>query len=117
MAEISQELVERMATVIRAYAHSDGSHIKTGRSVHAELLAVASELPVPVDPDLLEAREVAASYCQKGSYISISAGEASANHIRAGLRDDDTFVQAMLAAIKRGKEIARQSPPADGERS
>ncbi len=102
---IPEELVERMATLLSRMVKWNRSF---GLACDAtEARAIVALLPKPVDPDLIEAREIAASHSTKGSFISISAGELTAEHIRAGIRDDDVFVRAIATAIKRGRELAQ----------
>jgi hypothetical protein len=69
---------------------------------------IAEHEPPPVDPLLIEARKVAASFAKPNAYISFSAGSASAERTLAGTDDDSIFVQAVLEALKRGMELARE---------
>jgi hypothetical protein len=54
---------------------------------------------VPVDPDLVEAREICANLCN-----------LTGERYRSGELDDTGFVRIALAALKRGKELAGGQP-------
>lgn len=106
--EISPELVERMVALVRAYGHGAGLAFEqaTGRSVFAEAMLLADLLPEPVDPDLIEAREIVAS--GHDVYAAESPWHANeAVKVRAG-QDDRLFrVADTFAGIKRGRELER----------
>lgn len=55
----------------------------------------------PVDPDLLEAREIAAQGCDD------CLMPATAHEIRNGVKDKSREVKTALAALRRGREIER----------
>jgi hypothetical protein len=74
---------------------------------HPMFLALAATLreynwQPPVDPDLVEARKVAADTC-----ASLGGNEGYVEHMRRGSYDCDREVQTALAAIKRGRELER----------
>lgn len=100
---ISDELVERMVAAVRQHAsgsaevlqRSDGEY----RSLYAECMAIAAELPQSVDPDLLEARKCAVPYV-----------DALTSDILEGGYDSSSQVSAALAAIKRGRALERGEP-------
>ena len=96
MTESSPALVERAIQMVRDTA-SDRF------SVHAlatEARAIVAELPVPVDPDLIEARKIAEQRSRfKGYFYEPQA-------FFSGARDDGDDVQTALAGIRLGKELA-----------
>lgn len=104
--DISPELVERMVAHIQHMAETcaDRPSIRgRARADWDELHAIAALLPKPVDPDLIEAREVGASCCDgRQPWLFIMQPEAW----RAGSNDDTHKMQLVLAAIKRGRELA-----------
>lgn len=59
-------------------------------------------LPDPIDPDLLEAREMVAKYYEG------RAGPAAARRTREGDYDGSAFLVLALAALKRGRELAKE---------
>lgn len=63
---------------------------------------LAREGWVPVDPDLIEARQVAEALAGE-----LRWGEVSQRAIRAGKSDGYWIVRSSLAAIKRGRELER----------
>ena len=69
-------------------------------SVAIAAARLAREGWTPVDPDLIEAREIVANTCR-------DAGNA--NYWRAGDGDCDDILRIAIAAIKRGKELAGSS--------
>lgn len=94
MTEYDPQIVERMVALVREL-HED--HVKHGsydivQDFVAKTAAIIAELPAPVDPDLLLAREVAAE--------TASIGDWSAQ-VLAGARDNEKPVRCSLAAIKR----------------
>lgn len=101
-AEIGQEgLWERMVDLIRDL-HAD--HLKHGAHDYlqdfvARTAAIVAELPVPIDPDLIEAREIAADRWDR------EAMDGWAQIVLAGSCDHHTDVQLALKAIKRGREL------------
>lgn len=60
MTDLSPETVERMVALVRRMAGYAGVYPK-GEAAHefvSEASAIAADLPEPVDPDLVEAREI-----------------------------------------------------------
>lgn len=102
MSEINPELYARMEKLVR--------RIVTERDTypHAILIAVEMEaraivtlLPDdPVDPDLIAAREIAASTPEDETTVW-----AEDDDIRAGDHDDHFVVRLALAAIKQGRAL------------
>lgn len=101
--EVEPELVERMANAIRRHARGL-VNMREGYTVEAEFRAIASELPEPVDPDLIEARRIAAT-----AYQASGGSKIAVRGVLDGNRDDDWDVIACLTAIKRGRELAQVS--------
>lgn len=101
MTKIDDALVERMTVLIRAWAHDESYYPFRGYGETIdEAKAVSALLPEPVDPDLVEARTLAWEHsdCKK-SY--------SQSFVMDGRADNGTAVKAMLAAIKRGREMQK----------
>lgn len=90
MSDISPELVERMTQLVRVMAK--GHILKS--AAFDEAYEIAAALPEPVDPDLIEARKMAAD--QSGG----------AQYFLSGACDDWSNVRLALSAIKRGRELA-----------
>ncbi len=106
--EISPELVDRMMACIRAgVAWADNRSAKVSNATDTENLdearAIVALLPEPVDPDRIEGRNVAAT-----AHMDMHGYESTAEAIRAGRHDDWILVIGCVAAIKRGRELAKQ---------
>lgn len=96
--ERAVELVNtRTAGMMDYTASSVASH---NPSLVAFAAYIAAHEEPPVDPLLIEAREIA------GAQIG---GSAEVN-IRIGNHDRETLVQAVLTALRRGMELAKQEP-------
>lgn len=114
MTQPSPEAVERMMAHFRAVV-AKYAHVKDdGGAMNPELeeaRAIVAMLPEPVDPDLIEAREIAASECRKVGATaaaeqietSIAAPETIGDHFN---KSNAAIVGAALAAIKRGRALA-----------
>jgi hypothetical protein len=88
MTEISDALKERMVSLVRGA-------VNAGRMTAerwAEANRIVAELPAPVDPDLLLAREVCVEDTERRFY---------SEDLRSGKWDGSTEVRTALAAIKR----------------
>jgi len=99
---LHQDLVERMVELVRDL-HAD--HVKHGSHDYVQdfvlrTAAIVAELPNPVDPDLIEARKVAAETFYRGVTDDVLAGEYD---------DKGRVVKCCLAGIKRGRELEHQS--------
>ena len=100
---ISAELVERMVAHFRSVA-SKYAHVQAGSGNFndelAEVRAIAAALPVPADPDWIEAGEIVRA-----------AGFSACRWDPATMRDPDyRYMHHMIYdAIKRGRELERQS--------
>lgn len=92
--QIPQVLVDRMVALVRRCA--DSAMASGDLYTMREASAIVAELPAPIDPDLLIAREVAAAH----RYRQPSPNGAR-DDILAGRYDDWDCVQVTLAAIKR----------------
>jgi hypothetical protein len=100
--EIPAELVERMVALVRQIA---GPWPLIDHVQRHEARAIAALLPEPVDPDLIEAREIALKYGLPGIMHY-----RTTNQTRDGACDDMLAVQLVLEAIKRGRELAKRDP-------
>lgn len=101
--EISAELIDRMARLLRQQVDSL-KHYSEDSVTDAvkEARAIVAELPEPVDADLLEARKLA---CENSRW------ERNCDQWRAteeGRQDHIPMVRAALAAIKRGRALERE---------
>lgn len=105
MSEIPLELVERMAAHLRecSTAHNVRPRDPDAQRRYDEMQAIAAELPAPVDPDLVEARKIAASF-------SYRVGTDSHARVINGSDDSSLNVRETLAGIKRGRELALATP-------
>lgn len=87
---------------------SDWRDATYARAVRLFAAHIAEHEDPPVDPLLDEARKIAgdvmASHCSSGQIYS----SGSINSVRTGNEDGSVFVQAALAALKRGIELARK---------
>jgi len=103
MSEISQEVVERMVSLVRKM-EPEGSHSRSytlRREDYVEAHAIAALLPEPVDPDLIEARRIALKNAKDRGYFHTPACYLAGDH------DESDDVQIALAAIKRGRALER----------
>ena len=110
MSEISQELAQRMAALVRdLYA----DHIKHGAHDYvqdfvARTAAIVAELPNPVDPVLLKAREIrAARYEADGDGSDEEHRQRWARFMRDGAYDDDRETANVIEGIRAGIEMAK----------
>lgn len=85
---IDPALVERMVALVRAAA--EGQHIEAGRA--RDILKALEQ-----DSDLLEAREIAKPWLIYDGAYSIDNGYC----------DDQPAMKAVLAAIRRGRQLER----------
>lgn len=107
VSDISPEVVERMVALVRDVA--DGEPVyrnELAATWEVEARAIAALLPEPIDPDLIEARKI-------GAEIARRSGNDIQQILRpdcweSGVNDDTHKMQLMLAAIKRGRELAAQ---------
>ncbi len=102
---IAPETIDRMVEVIRSAAAAEWC----GKipSYITEARAIAALLPAPVDPDLVEAREVAGDAMASPSGIHCYA-TGSIVAVRTGKDDSHPMVVAALRALKRGRELQGQ---------
>lgn len=103
-SRISDDVVERMVRAIKAYANGNLLEARlNGRTVHTEMLELASalpEFPSPVDPDLIEARK----WCiDRANDLGL---DEAADRVARGDGDENPTVRDYLAGIKRGRELA-----------
>lgn len=71
-------------------------------SWQTEALAIVALLPKPVDPDLIEAREYHLLACG-----GVDCDPGLVQDVRRGGQDRSDFMQALLAAIKHGRELQK----------
>lgn len=100
--DISPELVERMVALVRQCA-GQPLHGQALHDVDVEAQSIVAQLPEPIDPDLMEARQIAAFH----------AGAARDGTMN-GEWDNSLYVQNALKGIKRGRELASLSQPGVG---
>lgn len=73
---------------------------------------IAKHEEPPVDPLLVEARDIVARQYQAGlRYVSFQNGDGDvcARNIRSGMEDKGAFVQTVLTALRRGVELGKSS--------
>ena len=114
MSEISQELVGRMAALVRGMAEHEpfimpATHGTAASDDYARAKIIAAELPVPVDPDLIAAREVVCGY-HHDKHPESPWHVEQAELVRSGRNDRMLDVQAAYFGIKRGRELAGERP-------
>lgn len=109
MTDLSPETVGKLVALVRRMALADKAEfvaMGTGcREAYAEADAIVAELPEPVDPDLAEARAMAASFSDRN--------DVSHADFMNGDMDSGDEVQQLLAAIKRGRALAGGDRHAD----
>ena len=100
--EITPELQARMVALVRQMHEKGRDRIEFSMpardwtsEAYAEARAIVAELPAPVDPDLLIAREVA---CNNSRW---TLGDAQWMAVIEGRQDHIPMVKCALAAIKR----------------
>jgi len=108
MSDIPEWAVKR-ATDLTSEAMKDGSWLPIGGHASAAFARyIAEHEEPPVDPLLIEAREIAAAA------IEAVPGEWSRHppdSYRAGEHDDEPGLKAIVTALKRGMELAREEKP------
>lgn len=98
MSEIPQELVDRMVALVRDLAGYPAASIYDAID---EAQAIAKALPKPVDPDLIEARNLVE--------CTVHWSAQTDRDLASGKNDGTTEMRIALAAIKRGRELERGS--------
>ena len=108
--QISPELVERCVALVRKMggethvsAHTHGSLVADS---YDEAAAIVAELPKPVDPDLVEARELFIEH--EGG---IDADKDIVSDVRQGAADCSDEIQFFLKGLRRGRELALAARP------
>jgi hypothetical protein len=101
MTEYDPALVERLIGVAREFdAEWDKNGmtaIGSGHPITRRLRAIVAELPAPVDPDLLAAREIAAEIAPRQNWV--------ASDFIDGKYDDTPAIEGLLKAIRKGREL------------
>jgi hypothetical protein len=93
------DVTARMEALVRRMAGEPGRQlIAASDGDYAEARAIVALLPEPVDPDLIEARKLAAVWSE--------SQDVSHSHYLDGHMDDSAEVRGMVAAIARGRELA-----------
>jgi hypothetical protein len=109
-AAIAEEfVVSSRHQEVRTGAFDGISPIKAAARALRDLSKPLADLvPPPVDPDLIEARKIAAAMCRGTALIPghDPVTEEIADNIEKGTEDRAEIVQASLTAIKRGREMA-----------
>lgn len=99
-------LWDRMVALVRDVAKISVTGELPGGRLNAygeEARAIVAELAPPVDPDLIEAREIALANSLPG-FEGITSWKT-----RDGAADDKAFMKAILAGIKRGRQLAGEA--------
>jgi len=92
------EMLDRMEALVRRVASAKGH-----TTYSDEARAIVAELPEPVDPDLITARELVASSLDDLT-TATTAGWTRMASLREGKWDDSTAVRKALAALRRARE-------------
>lgn len=93
---IPQELVDRMVALVREMTCYPSTSVYDNLK---EAQAIANLLPKPIDPDLIRARKIGDDF----------TGRPGGGKYADGSWDDDPSCRALLAAIKLGRELERES--------
>jgi len=105
--EIPAEVVERMVALVRDMVRVSRNVGDTALGTQfLEARCISELLPEPVDPDLVEAREVVCGYHHDKHPESFWHVE-QAEVVRSGRFDRMLDVQAAYHGIKRGRELER----------
>ncbi len=100
---ISPEIQARMVELVRKITGNQFA-ASTPIVIYRDAADIAAELPKPVDPDLLEAREI----CALAQHPKFSPPDAVSDY-RSGKFDRDTCVKRALTAIKSARrELERE---------
>lgn len=91
---------EACATVSNNSAYRSGIYDGSATLQTALRALLDLDKPLPVDPDLIEAREICAKW-HEGTKLPVAA-----NNYRAGDYDDGYYVTSVVAGIKRGRVLA-----------
>lgn len=113
MSEISQELAQRMAAHLRECAEVSNIRPNSPETQRRfdEMKAIVAELPEPVDPLLIEAREIVKVISQSERGIHRYAMD----NIDAGEWDNLAIVRSTLAGLKRGHALGVIEAAARGQ--
>lgn len=79
----------------------DGMRYACAVILLAEMIAKYEPHLEPIDPLLAEAREIAVEFFES------ARNQTAADQTRSGDRDQGEFVQTVLRALRRGKELAQ----------
>lgn len=108
---IEPELYLRLRDFVARYADKPLMTLYDSSQLIKEAKELAELLPEPVDPDLLEARKVilesyGTPYSADGK-LMYGDGPARVADIEKGAGDTYWETKAVVAAIKRGRELAQ----------
>ena len=103
--EISPELVERIR-VLLTKLHDTAARCTSQDALWPELSEVIPLLPKPVDPDLIEVRQIIAEHYK---WLQPSAPHL-VEQVMSGFGDGWFQTKCALQAIKRGRELAASVP-------
>jgi hypothetical protein len=104
---ISVDVVRRMVALVRRMGDEERRRsdrdmiVNEAVSDFKEARIILADLPKPIDPDLIEARDIALRH----ALPSIIDGLAS-SHTRQGACDNAPYMDAIRDALKRGRELA-----------
>lgn len=101
MNDVSDEVVQRMVRFVRHMAEKPVDERLMGYEA-SFAREIAALLPIPVDPDLIEARNLV--HARSGD-LAVECGYRS--RVIDRLEDDHPAIVNTLAAIKRGRELER----------
>jgi hypothetical protein len=109
MTEISQELAQRMAELVRCLSKTmPGGEVYLRSAVLNDLAdaarAIVADMPDLVDSDMLLAREIVKETLDPANHAYCDCRR----EIDRGEWDKGQKVRAALAALRRGKAIGRQ---------
>lgn len=101
---IDPALVARMVAHCRGVVDRFKNLSSTNNPELAEAREIVAMLPKPVDPDVIEARRIALRFS-----LPASVGSLSSYRVGLGEFDNHDVMNALTAAIKRGRELAQVS--------
>jgi hypothetical protein len=108
MSDIPEWAVKR-ATDLTSEAMKDGSWLPIGGHASAAFARyIAEHEEPPVDPLLIEAREIASQVRRGVATDSQSMNGTVSANIRDGKFDDHQLVKSAYRALRRGMELGRE---------
>lgn len=115
MSEIKPEVVDRMVALVRKMGGSssigrpyqDGETIQFSSSHYETARAIVAALPMPIDPDMIEARRMESAQAEANGFIDYAVS------VRNGDQDNEGPVRCRYEGIKRGRELATPTSETD----